>query len=791
LYQVKKTILLLSLAVLALSATAKDPIECPSGYYDNALGKSGEALLTALYNIITTHTNVGYNGLWDAYADTDTGDDGYLIDMYSTYDKYTVSNKCGNYSAIGDCINREHSLPKSWWGGGKAAQYSDIFNIYPTDGYVNNQRSAYPYGECENGTRLSNGSYVAKGRLGTSTFDGYSGTVFEPDDEYKGDFARSYFYMAACYNNLIKNWTSGNGGAMLAGNSYPVFTTYAINLLLSWHRLDPVSDKEIKRNNYAYAWQDNRNPFIDHPELAEYIWGNKSGETWNGEDEDDDTPRLTAPSNGTTINVGTILASGTSVSKQVTVKGENLTQNLTVTVTGSDFAVSPATLTASDVMAGTTVTVTYGGEATTATGTLVISSSEASTTCTLTSGKETGGGSEGTDTIGGSATIETWEGCESGGYWTQDVQGAAWLWAFYNAGLFAQSNDKWNDELGCRFGKTSSSYIMMQEDVTTGASGISFYAATYGSGKEADATLKVQYSTDGGSSWTDVGSVTLTTTWTQYSFALDVAGNVRFKLLQTAGARLNVDDIAIYARTGGDDTPVASIQFASAIDAMHAYVAGTSTISTGAVTTQDNSDDVMLTVDGNFEISVDQLTWATSLTLDASGETFYVRLADTNVAGSFDGTLTAVAGEVVAYADVEGTVTLLGDVNMDGTVDISDVTTLIDLVLGGNPSPCDTIAADVDLSGVIDISDVTALIDIVLSGNTTVTTAPMRLMPVSWTALPMRGGITIMQQAGETLEVYDMDARVVATVSTSQVVQLPAGTYVVASDTRSCKVVVK
>ena len=248
----KRSILTLAITMaMALVVVAKDPKPCPGNYYANALNKSDQALLTALYSIITSHTNIGYDGLWDAYADTDTDPNGYYIDMYSNYDKYTYSNKCGNYSAIGDCINREHSVPKSWWGGTKVAQYSDIFNIVPTDGYVNNQRSNYPYGVCEGGTRLTNGQYVAKGRKGASTYPGYSGTVFEPDDEYKGDFARAYFYMAACYNNIIRNWTQSGGNVFFAGNNYPVFTTYAINLLISvpfiiWYRRLSKQSKQEK-----------------------------------------------------------------------------------------------------------------------------------------------------------------------------------------------------------------------------------------------------------------------------------------------------------------------------------------------------------------------------------------------------------------------------------------------------------------------------------------------------------------------------------------------------------------
>ena len=470
----KRFLLMFTLTATVLAMAAKDPKPCPADYYSSALNKSDQALLTALYNIITTHTNIGYDGLWEAYEDTDTDSRGYYIDMYSNYDKYTYSNKCGSYSAIGDCINREHSVPKSWWGGGKQAQYSDIFNIVPTDGYVNNQRSNYPYGVCEGGTRLTNGQYVAKGRMGYSTRTGYTGRVFEPDDEYKGDFARAYFYMATCYNNVISNWTQANGDVFFAGNSYPVFTNYAIDLLMEWHRLDPVSEKETTRNCYAHAWQDNRNPFIDHPELAEHIWGNKQGIAWTGDGETPaNQPVLTQPASGENINVGTIALDDNSVSKTITVKGVNLTKSVTATVSGEGFSVAPATLTASDVNNGTTITVTYSGTAENASGTLTLFSTEVSRSCALSAGKEQAGEDPVEPTPGAEYAIETWENSESGGYWTREVQGAAYKWYFVNAGIFAQTYDHWNDAIGCRFGKSNTSSIAMNEDVA-GTSGISF-----------------------------------------------------------------------------------------------------------------------------------------------------------------------------------------------------------------------------------------------------------------------------------------------------------------------------
>ena len=782
----KKFVLTCCMVATALALNAKDPKPCPSDYYANALNKSDQALLTALYGIITSHTNIGYNNLWSAYDDTDTDDNGYYIDMYSNYDKFTYSNKCGNYSAIGDCINREHSVPSSWWGSGKQAQYSDIFNIVPTDGYVNNQRSNYPYGVCEGGTRLTNGQYVAKGRKGTSTRDGYTGIVFEPDDEYKGDFARAYFYMATCYNNIISNWTNSGGSAFFAGNSYPVFTTYAIDLLMEWHRLDPVSEKETKRNNYAYAWQDNRNPYIDHPELAEYIWGSMQGQVWTGDGSVVTTPVLTQPASGTTINVGTIAADGNSVSCAVTVKGSYLESNLSVSTSGEGFSVTPGTLTASAVNSGTSVTVTYSGSAANATGTLTLSSSEVTRTISLTASKAQGGDDpddpEQPITPSGESIIETWEGCASGGYWVNEVEGAAFTWYFNNAGIFAQTYDHWRDEIGCRFGRNANSSITMQQDVA-GTSGISFWAATYGT-TEADATLQVLYSTDSGSNWTLLKELALTHTLTEYTIGVDISDNVRFMFQQTAGSRMNIDDIAVFAAKLPEKDP--KIYFNGSIQAMSAEQDGTSSISEATVITEDNDDPVTVTVDGNFELSLDQMTWGTSLTLDASGETFYVRLASTSDADAYEGTVTATTGTVTAYADVEGEVTapafLLGDVNDDGHVNISDVTTLINYLLSGYADPFNMLAADVNQDNNISISDVTALINILLSGNQATMT---------WNALPRPDGIRIDNPTHEPLEVYDLDGTMVVTSATSGAISLPAGIYLVTGDTRSRKVVVK
>lgn len=258
---------LLLLGIIFSFAIAAQP---PAGYYDNASGLSGATLKTSLYNIIKDHDAQTYDYLWTAFQSTDVATDGKVWDMYSNCGFTFFSNQCGNYSKECDCYNREHSVPQSWFNEA-APMVSDLFHIVPTDGKVNGMRNNYPFGETESPTYTSdNGS-----KLGPCSYTGYTGTVFEPIDEYKGDFARNYFYMATRYENVISGWYSNSteGDVVLQNNSFPVFETWFLNLLGEWHTNDPVSTKEIARNNAVYAIQSNRNPFIDHPEYVYDVWG--------------------------------------------------------------------------------------------------------------------------------------------------------------------------------------------------------------------------------------------------------------------------------------------------------------------------------------------------------------------------------------------------------------------------------------------------------------------------------------------------------------------------------------
>lgn len=268
----------LSLAIFLLFFFHSLPAQIPSGYYNSAEGLSGAPLKTALHKIIRGHTKKTYAQVWTAFYTTDDKTNGKVWDIYSdvpggtpAYEYTFGTNQCGNADSEGDCYSREHSFPKSWFNGVESdTMYSDIFHLYPVDQYVNMRRSNNPYGTVSSPTWTSTNG----GKLGPCSTSGYAGTVFEPISEYKGDLARTYFYMATRYESRIASWQTYdvNGDAVLNGTPYPVFETWFLNLLLAWHTADPVSQKEIDRNNAVYGIQGNRNPFIDHPEYVAAIW---------------------------------------------------------------------------------------------------------------------------------------------------------------------------------------------------------------------------------------------------------------------------------------------------------------------------------------------------------------------------------------------------------------------------------------------------------------------------------------------------------------------------------------
>lgn len=272
---------------VSLTTTGK-PVEQPCRY-EGLEGYSSTELLQRLHSAIAEHTTLSYDNIRADRAKVDILDDGTVDDIYAGCSFYP-SDYCHGVSDVPDCscYNREHSLPKSWWGGSESEpMYTDLHHVIPTDYNANTKRSAWVYDEVNSATWTN--SFGSK--LGTSKTWGSNETAFEPVDEYKGDIARTYFYMLTCY--LDKNFKQGGKGYryFTYNNSTAGFTTTALNLLLKWHRQDPVSEREIARNEKVAKKQGNRNPFVDDPNLAEYIWGTMKGKGYecNGEVEKPDS----------------------------------------------------------------------------------------------------------------------------------------------------------------------------------------------------------------------------------------------------------------------------------------------------------------------------------------------------------------------------------------------------------------------------------------------------------------------------------------------------------------------
>ena len=311
-----KNTLLLIASVITLTTSATVPV----GYYNSIDGKRGQELKTAVHQLLKNHTVMTYSSLWYHFQSTDCRieNPNQVWDMYSNITRYFRGS-----SAVSG-MNREHSFPKSWWGGTQVDAYTDLNHLYPSDADANLAKNNYPLGEVSTASFNNGCTKVGTPKAGQG---GGCSTVFEPDDEYKGDFARTYFYMATCYQDYTWKYTY-----MVTNSSWQTLNQWSINLLLKWSREDPVSDKEVARNDAVYKIQNNRNPFIDNPLLAEYIWGSHYGEAFyvdqSGE-EPQGEPMLITPNLETVIEMGEV-AIGKSLSITVFVKGQYLKEDLSV-----------------------------------------------------------------------------------------------------------------------------------------------------------------------------------------------------------------------------------------------------------------------------------------------------------------------------------------------------------------------------------------------------------------------------------------------------------------------------
>lgn len=265
--------------------------QAPSNYYVTATG-SGYVLKSQLKTIISAnHTDLSYGGLWNLYSSNNNNNgfrdkyfenDNTILDIYSekpisvdSYNFTVITDQCGSngYKKEGDCYNREHLIPQSYFDENTPMK-TDAFHVWPSDGKVNGERGNLPFGT------VSTANYTSQNgtKRGSSAVPNYSGTVFEPIDEFKGDIARAFFYFATRYEDYMDDfYTNTNQAqtqvkAMFDGSTDKVFNTDFLNILYQWHLSDPVSQREIDLNNYIYAEQGNRNPFIDQPNYVYDIW---------------------------------------------------------------------------------------------------------------------------------------------------------------------------------------------------------------------------------------------------------------------------------------------------------------------------------------------------------------------------------------------------------------------------------------------------------------------------------------------------------------------------------------
>ncbi len=269
--------------------------QIPSGYYDGTSGLSGYALKSKIHDIISAkNVNWHYGDLTNYYNQTDLDqyyDHGvtnttFLLDMYSEIPtgadsyEYTTANIIGGASAEGQGWNREHMMPQSTFYS-NYPMYSDLFFVVPTDARINQLRSNYPYGIAGTNTFYT---FTNTSKIGNSNIPGssYTGRVYEPINEFKGDVARSLLYFAVRYEgklgtfNFNNNTNPASDTNPLDGTEERSFDPSYLTMLLQWHNQDPVSQKEIDRNNAVYNLQKNRNPFIDNPSWVNSIWGQTS-----------------------------------------------------------------------------------------------------------------------------------------------------------------------------------------------------------------------------------------------------------------------------------------------------------------------------------------------------------------------------------------------------------------------------------------------------------------------------------------------------------------------------------
>ena len=552
-----------------------------SDYYAKAKGKKGSALKTAMCGIIYNRTEKSYDYLWTAFQTTDVrpsggANAGKIWDMYSNITNYTPVTSGSTYSKEGDCYNREHSWPQSWFGS-NAPMNTDLHHIYPTDGFVNSKRANYPFGEVANPTYSSANGFS---KLGPCSYTGYTGTVFEPADEYKGDFARTYFYMVTCYEEKLHDWYTNYSNTdvdnVIDGSTYPALQTWQLQMLMKWSKNDPISEKEIARNKAVYAIQKNRNPFIDFPGLEEYIWGTMTNTTFSNDN-------YVTPSGKENV---TMVFSPTSATATI---GEDFTEpvltinpaGLTVAYSSSNTDVATVNTSTGEVSliaAGTTtVTATFAGNDSYNSGSasyiLTVSESASVTVPTLAVSNVTENSADASWDACTGVTSYTLQLASDDQFTTgstattilsEDFTGVTTTEtaAISNFNSCFKASG-WNGEnvypnSGCvRLGKSSGAGSLQTPALSASGTVTVTWKAYQWSGDET--SIYVGVSEDSGTSFVEK-EVTLTDNLTSYSKSFTITGSsviVRWRSSANSKQRFYLDDIAISSNGSGTGSIIA------------------------------------------------------------------------------------------------------------------------------------------------------------------------------------------------------------------------------------------
>ncbi|MBO7067060.1 MAG: endonuclease [Bacteroidaceae bacterium] len=533
--------------------------DVPLQYYNSVNGKKKAELKKAFYNVISPHTRIGYSGLWAAYEKVDylenTNEQGQhqVMDYYSDEVYYFK----GNGSAV-DGMNKEHVAPQSWWGGGTSiAVGNDLIQVIPSDSKANNAKGNYPLGVVK-GTP----SYPSNPSLNSRMKTGRNANgemVFEPCDEYKGDFARIYFYVATCYSDV--NWENRNDvNVSFIKEDYPTLKSDILPILLQWSRQDPVCEWEKTRNERAYGIQGNRNPFIDFPYLAEYIWGDSVDyafdlyTTFTGiPDGEEEQPVFeVSPENV----IFAAVPGEASEPKQVTVRMENTKDKTFTAQVDGPFELSDdpdaddedwsktMMLLGSPIGSSFFVRLSAQDEGSYQ-GAITFSTKGVKDIVVSLSA-----------VVGGQDLEPFFEDFGKGSkssYAAATVECSAATWLLNDALIAKDANTNGTPSVRLK----GSGVLEMQTDKLGGCDYLWFYAGNYGN--DTGVTLQVSYSLDAGRTWTEVATLQSFDGWQRYGFAIQQPGSIRLRFQGggVASKRLNIDDIEMSHYD--DETGIAEI----------------------------------------------------------------------------------------------------------------------------------------------------------------------------------------------------------------------------------------